>query len=418
VSKARGLKTSAVLLSLVLAGIAIFCFLVAFRGIDLTPPFRHRMYWALGGIAILSYIHKVWTPGKWPFLAWAVPAACVLIASATAIVEPSNQITGLGQEYYVRFSRLEFSGPLANRVVTPLLARITFLYGPKMHWVVQALTLVFPILLIRFFYLRISPVVRGTKRKLYAIIAAGVITLSSITFFQLSDPSNPNITTYVLVVLFLLTVRSGEIDAPAWKTWAKVGLYCLIAANHENGVFIFPFLVLYAAGSLHLKVIAREAALLLPGLALLAFLMGVVASLDEPFSDGTTQFDNVKDNFKRTTDLLLSFSFYRPILYPVALSFTLAWALAVVTFATDLVQRNWYRFVLMASGILVPAIQFFIAGGWARYGDLMFPVIAISILALFSWRRYGAALVCSLAILNPIAWHVYSVFANLEWLTP
>ena len=402
---------------LLLAAAAVLLLLAA-QTPHVTDSPRLRTDIVLGAVALTSLLPKLWTRRGWPFLSWGILAAVAIFAITTLVVQPSFKLAGFAPVFYAPFSEtLHFTGPLGNRVLTPLLARLLFLSGDRYYILGFGETFLLVFLLVWFFHLSLSSV-KPPQRALATAACACAVAFSSIVYFQLTGPSDPVITTYILVVLFLIVARPGASAQGRWRPWAKGALYCLMAANHENSVFIFPFLALYAAGGLRPASLLREGALFVPALALMIALKFTVAGIHAKYPDGVSQFQEVRRNFFRAYHTLFSGSWYYVFLYPAITTFTLAWLLVIVRTGRAVAAKHTYTAALVVTGIASPALQMLMAGDWARYMGLAFPSVALSAIGLWSWRRYGPAFVVAIAIANPLAWYLYARFADLQWLAP
>ena len=397
--------------AVVLAG-AVGLLLLATPALEPVQSTVVRFYSVLGALALVALMPLIWSRNGWPFISWGTLVTIGILGLASIIVDPVFQVTGLGAEFYAPFSEsLDFSGPLGNRVLTPLLARATFLHGDRFYLLIYAETFLLILLVLRFFDQNIKTG-RTSTRRLIAISGTAVVALSSIVYGQLTDPSNVHVTSYVLILGFLLIARKGT-----ERAWVKVGLYGLLAANRLTSVFIFPFLFLYAARELKPRNLLTEAMFAVPALVFLVVMKLTLGSVFADLPDGISQLEDIKNNVVRTTSFLFSADAYQVVLYPFALSFALSWLL-VGWFLYKMARgRAYYAMALAASAAFFPLVQIFLATGWGRYMGIAFPALMISTVGLAD-HKLGRRLVLGCAILGPVGWFLYVEFYNLQWLAP
>jgi hypothetical protein len=401
-----------------LGAAAALLFCVAFEVIDLTESLRSRLLAAMAAVAFVGLMTKVQSRSHWPFLAWALPSASFIFTIAALIMTPSLELVGFARDYYGPFSQtLDFSGPLGNRVLSPLLAWMLFLRGDHFTLFVYGETFVFLVLLLWFFNQSFAGLAEG-KRILFSVLGSTLLGFSGLAYFQVGEPSQPLMTSYILVLVFMLLARSHWPSRPYQRNGLKLAIYCLLAANHDSSILIYPFLALYAAQSLRFRPLLQESALFLPGIVLLLLLKATVVGFDATLPDGTTMAQDFRLNFDRAVLLLTSLDFYRFVLYPLAASFAAAWLVLGVHLFDRWLHKDQYTLALQLAGFAFPAALIFVAAGWARYLLLCFPVVLLSAVYLLPDRKYGPYLVATCAFLNSAGWYLYSRSLDLRWLSP
>ncbi len=279
------------------------------------------------------------------------------------------------------FSRLslapfDFSieSSLRFRILSPLLGYILFLKGALFKYLMLAALAGFHMLVYLF----------HRRKDFSPAEALGIgllLSMSTLSFFQLYFPGYTDPVSYILI-LILLFYRE--------RNWTVMICLTLLIFNHDNTIFLFPFLFLFLFGKDFSFGRLRETLLLfMPAIILYGIYRLVLGAISEVGFDTTYYFaaENLRWTWDHVSEHLVEGVFQ---------AFRLGWILPVIALLINVKGKRHNENLLLISCFIFVVSQFFIAYDISRLSGLAFPLIIIS-----GWRLKAS--------LKP------SVFVRLLW---
>lgn len=264
------------------------------------------------------------------------------------------------------FSRLslapfDFSieSSLRYRILSPLLGYILFLKGEQFKYLMLGFLALFHCLV--YFFHRIKAFSPSESLGIGMLLS-----LSTLSFYQLYFPGYNDPVSYVLV-LILLFKRNNKF----------IVQLCLVLLlfNHDNTIFLFPFLFLYLLEEDYsFSNILKCLKLFFPGVILYIMYRVIISSFVEVGFNTSYYFD--QQNLRWTWDHVLDH-----LHEGIFQAFRVAWILPIIAIIVNAREGKYKEIILLTLGFIFIISQFLIAYDISRLTGLAFPLILVS-----SWR--------------------------------
>lgn len=295
-------------------------------------------------------------------------AGMILLCGTLLLIFAALFTTPRWELYYhgKGFSRLssapfDFSGGsgLQYRILAPLLGYIFFMGGSMFKYFMLLVTIVF---LGACYVLHRKKDFSPTQ----SIAISGLLALSTLTFFQLHFPAYTDPLSYLLILLLLFYFKTK---------WKAILIISLLLFNHDNTLFLMPFIFLLLLGNEYTTVNFMKKAtwMILAFLPYLLYRIGV-SSLDGNQFDADYYFN--ANNLKWTWDRVTEYFWLG-----VFQAFRLAWIFPLIALVINARNKNYHEISLILVCFVFVATQMFIAYDISRLMGLAFPVILLGI-----WR--------------------------------
>ncbi|REJ80872.1 MAG: hypothetical protein DWQ44_04585 [Bacteroidetes bacterium] len=285
-------------------------------------------------------------------------AGLILLLIAGLFTSPRWELFYHGKGF-TRLSENPFDfsdgNPLRYRILSPLIAYVTFLKGPLMKYLMLGILGLFLGLVYSF----------HRKKNFMPAESFGIallLSLTSLTFFQFHFPAYNDPLSYVLIMQFLMR--------PVNITGAIV-ILSLMLFNHENLIFLFPFLFMYRLWCKESHVTIRQnilvfVASLIP-YAAYRFVLNQYAKVD---FDSSYYFQ--ASNIEWTLDHVSEW-FGEGVFQALRL----AWLLPLAAIAIGLARKNYKDMAMISVCIVFVLSQMLIAFDISRLSALAFPAVLI-----------------------------------------
>lgn len=248
---------------------------------------------------------------------------------------------------------------LRYRILGPLLGYILFLKGNLFKYLMLAFLAVFHMLL--YFLNR--------KRAFSPSESLGIgtlLSLSTLSFFQLYFPGYTDPISYVLILLILYH-RENK--------WMLMICLTLLLFNHDNTLFLFPFLFLFILKEDYSKIkLLQTIKIFIPTIVLYGIYRVAINSVTEVDFDTSYYFDpgNLRWTWDHVSEHLAEGIFQ---------AFRLTWLFAIIALYINIRERRFKEIILLFVCFVFVIAQFFIAYDISRLSGLAFPIILIGM-----WR--------------------------------
>ncbi|TAH41140.1 MAG: hypothetical protein EYC69_09200 [Bacteroidetes bacterium] len=254
---------------------------------------------------------------------------------------------------------LSVESSLRYRILSPLLGYLLFLKGALFKYFMLAALAIFH-MLVYFFHRRkgFSP--------LESLGIGMLLSLSTLSFFQLYFPGYTDPVSYILLLILLFNRERNVL---------VMTCLALMIFNHDNTVFLFPFLYLFLLGNdFSFQRLAKTFLLFIPAIILYATYRFVLGSITEVGFDTGYYFS--QENLRWTWDHVSEH-----LAEGIFQAFRMGWILPLVALLINIRDKRYYEIVLILTCFFFVASQFFIAYDISRLSGLAFPLIILS-----GWR--------------------------------
>jgi hypothetical protein len=275
---------------------------------------------------------------------------------------------------------LSFNSSLRYRILAPLLGYLLFLKGPLFKYFMLAVYAAF-LSLIYIFHRK-----KGFSPAESCGVAA-LLAFSTLSFYQLYFPAYTDPLSYVLLLCILIFHR---------KRSAGGILTALLLFNHDNTIFLYPFLfLLFLEGDYSIRKIYRTLGLLLWPLALYGAYRYYISTQSEAGFDTAYYFS--RENMRWTWDRA-----GEHLWFGIFQAFRLVWIFPLLALIIDLKEKRYAEILLIMSCLVFVNLQFVIAYDISRLAGLSFPALLLSLWRVreYSGSRLFMRLLSLIFILN------------------
>ncbi len=261
---------------------------------------------------------------------------------------------------------LTFDSSLRYRILAPLMGYLLFLKGPMFKYFMLAVHVVF-----------LSLVYILNRRKglspLESFSISALLAFSTLSFYQLYFPGYTDPLSYLILLILLFFYRRPVV----------AGIFLtLLLFNHDNTLFLFPFLFLFfLEGNYSLGKISGTLRLFIPPLIVYAAYRFFISAQSDTGFDMSYYFN--RENLRWTWDHV-----GENLWFGIFQAFRLAWVFPLLALLIDLKEKRYAEILLILSCLVCVNLQFVIAYDISRLAGLSFPVILFS---LWRIREYAGS---------------------------
>ena len=280
----------------------------------------------------------------------------------------------------------DFSLPndLRYRILSPLLGYLLFFRGPAFKFFMLIILAVF--LGFIYFFCR-----RDYTKPSAALLITALCAFSTLTFHQLYFPAYNDPFSYLLILLFLAFFKDQKTSSL---------LLTLLLFNHENTIFLFPFLFLLSiSGNYSFRnILAVSTRFFIAVILYWAYRQFISYHVKVEY---TASYYLDPKQMEWTQEHVLPH-----LLTGVFQAFRLFWIFPLVALAINIYEKRPMENILFLLALCGVLAQFLVAYDISRLAGLAFPIIILSALRsakFFSYKNFlaGTAIIIILNFLIP-----------------
>ncbi len=299
---------------------------------------------------------------KWGLGATSILVGLMLVVLAALLSTPRWDLFYHGKGFS-RLSEAPFDFSLESglryRILSPLLGYVLFLRGALFKYLMLAFLAAFFALV--YFYHRRKGMAASESFGIGALLS-----LSTLSFFQLFFPGYNDPVSYVLILILLFN--------PKRKTVVMTCL-ALLLFNHENTIFLFPFFFLFLlAGEYSFRKIVSTMTMILPAVIIYFVYRVIINAISEVDFDTSYYFS--RENLRWTWDHVSEY-----LVVGIFQAFRAGWVFLLLALSINIKQKRYGEIAMLITGFAFVVSQFLIAYDISRLTGLAFPVLLLSM-----WR--------------------------------